>query len=275
MSKGNKPPKGENAPTTEEPTEWDGLAEAVDNFEKQRREMAPQRAKESYRNILGYQRSFEKRNATLKQSGERMSQKEFEKWEDLMGDELKLADREADIGNFTLEQKAEGEQYMITSADDSELHKTIEAQAGNFYYSRMADIKKAIEDAGGDKEEIKYLNEFYPTVVEHLDFKYMSKEEVRDRGVKETESNRTKAHNDVIKRINGVNDLARKYHVRPLTVRNFLPSDVRRKEDQTPAVSRVMRYDRDIIEEYYEIAFSREVQRREAIVAQQKRFGFY
>lgn len=267
---GEKPKKH-----NEENTGWDGLAEAVDNFEKQRIEMAPRLVMESYKNILGYQRSFEKRNASIKASGERMSKKEFEKWEDLVADELKYAKREADNAGFDMEQIAEGEQYMITSADDRELHKTIEAQAGHFYYERIADLKKAIEDADGDKEDLQYLKEFYPTVVKHLDFKYIPRDEVKEYGYQAYEDSRTRSHNNVIKHINGINELARQYGVRPLTMRDFWPSDSIRKEEQTPAESRVMRYDRDIVEEYYAIAFSSEVKRRNAKQDQDRRFGRY
>ena len=118
------------------------------------------------------------------------------------------------------------------------------------------------------EKDLERAKSFYPAVMRHLDFKYTTEpgevygdDEI---GMRLFEEARTRAHNDVIKCLNDLNDLARKYHVRPFTVRNFLPSDVRSKKSQTEAVSKIMRYDRDIIEEYYDIAFSSDVQKRKA-----------
>lgn len=257
-------------------SDWDELAKMTKNFRDEQIEKAPDNAKTLYRNIYEYQKSFEKRSATVKANGELMSQKEFEKWEDLVSDELTLAEKEGEKGNFGIEQTAECAQLMVTSTNDAELHKTIEAQAGNFYYERMDALKQAIEDSNDDKaeEDLNYLKDFYPAVVEHLDFKYMSPEDVRNYGYDEYESKRTRVHNDVIKHLNGVNDLAKKYHTRPLTMRNFWSSDLVRMSAQTPAISKVMRYDRDIVEEYYEIAFSSEVKRRKAKQERDMRWNF-
>jgi hypothetical protein len=194
-----------------------------------------------------------------------MSQKEFEKWEDLVADELEMAKKEGEKGNFGIEQTAECAQAMV-NLNDAELNKTVEAQAGNFYYERMVALKQAIEksDDENTKEDLDFLKDFYPAVAEHLDFKYMSPEDVRNYGYEEYESRRTRVHNSVIKHLNGVNNLAKKYHVRPLTMRNFWSSDLVRMDAQTPAISSVMNYDRKVVEEYYEIAFSSEVKRRKA-----------
>ena len=257
-------------------TDWDEVAKMAKDRNKELIEKAPERAKTFYRNIYEFQKSFEKRSATIKDNGETMSQKEFEKWEDLISDELALAEKEGKNGNFGIEQTAECAQHMVTSTNDAELHKTVEAQAGNYYYERMEALRQAIEDSDDEKakEEIDYLKSFYPAVVEHLDFKYMSPDDVRDYGYDAYEYRRTRVHNDVIKHLNGVNDLARKYHVRPLTIRNFWSSDLVRKDAQTPAIAKVMRYDRDVVEEYYEIAFSSEVRRRKAKQERDMKWNF-
>ncbi|MBQ2623140.1 hypothetical protein IJG12_02345 [Candidatus Saccharibacteria bacterium] len=257
-------------------SEWNEVAKMAKDFRKEQINKAPENAKTFYRNVYEYQKSFEKRSATIKANGERMSQKEFETWEDLVADELALAEKEGEKGNFGIEQTAECAQMMVTSTNDAELHKTIEAQAGNYYYERMDALRQAIEKSDDEdkKESLDYLKGFYPAVVEHLDFKYMSPDDVRDYGYDEYESKRTRVHNNVIKHLNGVNDLARKYHVRPLTVRNFWSSDLVRMSAQTPAISKVMRFDRDVVEEYYEIAFSSEVKRRKAKQERDMRWNF-
>ena len=84
---------------------------------------------------------------------------------------------------------------------------------------------------------------------------------------------RTMAHNNVIKHLNGLNDLARKYHVRPFTVRNFCPSDARPKGKQTPAIADLMTYDRYSVQSYYVIAFSSEERKRQAIQERNNRYG--
>ena len=69
--------------------------------------------------------------------------------------------------------------------------------------------------------------------------------------------------------------MARKYHVRPFTIRNFCPSDVRDKKDQTPAVARLMKYDRYVLQSFYVAAFSSEEQRRKAKQERENRLGIY
>lgn len=252
------------------------LQEMAKDFRKNLVEGAPDRAKAVYKDVREFQRSFEKRLLATKDQGEPMSQKEYERWEDIIGDQLKVAAKEGENGNFGMVEAAECAQYMVTSTDDSELYKTVEAQAGNFYYERMEDLKKAIEAVGGEEAEkdLKYMGDFYPAVVEHLDFKYMSPADVKDYGYDMYESKRTRVHNDVIRHLNGLNALARKYQVRPLTVRDFWTSDLCSKNNQTPAIAKVMRYDRDIVEEYYEIAFSSEVRRRKFKQDRETRWGF-
>ena len=264
---------GETIESENKADEWEELAKKADSFEKAQKAFAPERMKGFYRNILGYQRSFEKRSDTLASAGEKMSQKEFETWEDLEGNELKLVNREIEKGGFSLEETADGEQYMITSGADKEIKGTIEAQSGRFYHQRIGDLRDAIRETGGNEEDLEFLNEFYPMVVKHLDFKYMSLTDVIDYGYEAYDRRRTESHNAVIRHLNGLNALARKYQVRPLTVRDFWASDVRREEDQTPAVARVLKYDRKVVEAYYEVAFSSEAKRRASKLERDSKWG--
>ena len=63
--------------------------------------------------------------------------------------------------------------------------------------------------------------------------------------------------------MNGLNDLAKKYHVRPFTVRNFLTSDAVLKERQTQAIQDIMQLDRYIVVDYCRTAFPSEFERAE------------
>lgn len=269
-------PESKNPSEHASPTEWEQVAKMAKHINQRQAEKAPEYATELYKSALDVEKDFDRRRQTIESEGGEMSQKEFEKWEDALSNEISYAERELEKTDGRLETVAECEQVMIFSANDTELHKTIEAQAGRFYHKRMMALREAIQSSNREnsEEDLNYAKDFYGTVIHHLDFKYMTPEEVRSYGYEEYESGRTYAHNAAIKHLNGLNNLAKKYHVRPFTVRNFWPSNLRSKSDQTRAVSRVMRYDRDLVEEYYAIAFSSEIQRRKNIQARQMRFWF-
>ena len=205
-----------------------------------------------------------------------MTQKEFERWEDAIADEMRPATEEMRIGEMKFSEKAEVMQSMVAYRVDTELSKTIEARAGDYYTERDKALRTAIKESGrADAEkDLAYLNGFFPVVARHLDFKYMTAEDVRDYGSTMYESQRTKAHNDTIRYLNGLNRLAQKYGTRAFVARDFWTSDLCDKKAQTPAIAAVMRYDRDIVEEYYAIAFSSEVRKRKALVAKANRYGF-
>ncbi len=256
---------------------WDELAKMADDFEKIQIEMAPERAKEFSRMALDVEKSFDRRNQYLKDENEEMSEKEFEKWENAFSDEIRYADRELDKTDRTIESEAEAKHAMIYSMKEGDLSKTIEAQAGKFYRARMRRLQDAILESKDEKAkaDLIRIHDFYPAVMEHLDFKYMTPAEVRDYGVERHEMQQVRAHNDVIRRLNELNELAKKYDVRPLTPRNFWTSDIRSKDAQTPAVSDMMWYDRNLVIEFYTTAFSSEIQSREMRNEQKERFGNY
>ena len=206
-----------------------------------------------------------------------MSKTEFEKWEDALSDELEFAGDELEKTDNTLETMAECAQYMIFTTDEEKTYKTIEAQAGNYYHERSAALKQAIESSGQpeSKQDLDSIRKFYYAVVDHLDYRYPMPGEVERRGYEEFEKERTLSHNNLIKAFNDINDLARKYHVRPFTIRNFCPSDARDKKDQTPAVARLMKYDRYVLQSFYIAAFSSEEQRRKAKQERENRLGIY
>lgn len=268
--------------TSDNSSPYDTLAEMPD-FEtalraakQEIKDAAPGRAAGFYHNVRDIQLDFARRNQTLAGEDSKMSEKEFLRWEEAAADELKLAADEEKRGGLTLNQEAEAKDEMVTYRVDTELHKTIEAQAANFYSERDAALRTAIRasDSEDKAKDLAYLNGFYASVAEHLDFKYMTPSDVQDYGPNEYERNRTRAHNETIRHLNGINDLARKYDTRPFTVRNFWTSDLRDRRGQTPAMARVMRYDRDIVEEYYAIAFGDEVKKRENKMRRELSYGF-
>lgn len=257
--------------------EWDDVAKMAKEVWRQETEKAPDYAADFYRTALDVTKDFDRRRQTLESENQKMSRTEFEKWEDALSDEIGYARKELEKTDNSLETMAECAQYMILTTDEEKTYKTIEAQAGNYYHERSAALKQAIESSGQSesKQDLDSIRKFYYAVVDHLDYRYPMPGEVERRGYEEFEKERTLSHNNLIKAFNDINDLARKYHVRPFTIRNFCPSDVRDKKDQTPAVARLMKYDRYVLQSFYIAAFSSEEQQRKAKQERENRLGIY
>lgn len=257
--------------------EWDDVAKMAKEVWRQETEKAPDYAADFYRAALDITRDFDRRRQALESEDQKMSRTEFEKWEDALSDEIGYARKELEKTDNSLETMAECAQYMILTTDEEKTYKTIEAQAGNYYHERSAALKQAIESSGQSesKQDLDSIRKFYYAVVDHLDYRYPMPGEVERRGYEEFEKERTLSHNNLIKAFNDINDLARKYHVRPFTIRNFCPSDVRDKKDQTPAVARLMKYDRYVLQSFYIAAFSSEEQQRKAKQERENRLGIY
>ncbi len=257
--------------------EWDDVAKMAKEVWRQETEKAPDYAADFYRAALDVTKDFDRRKQTLESENQKMSRTEFEKWEDALSDEIGYAKKELEKTDNTLETMAECAQHMILTTDEEKTYKTIEAQAGNYYHERSAALKQAIESSGQSesKQDLDSIRKFYYAVVDHLDYRYPMPGEVERRGYEEFEKERTLSHNNLIKAFNDINDLARKYHVRPFTIRNFCPSDAREKKDQTPAVARLMKYDRYVLQSFYIAAFSSEEQQRKAKQERENRLGIY
>ena len=257
--------------------EWEDVAKLAKESWNKESDHATDYAADFYRAALDVTRDFDRRRQALESEDQKMSKTEFEKWEDALSDELEFAGDELEKTDNTLETMAQCAQYMILTTDEEKTYKTIEAQAGNYYHERSAALKQAIESSGQpeSKQDLDSSRKFYYAVVDHLDYRYPMPGEVERRGYEEFEKERTLPHNNLIKSFNDINDLARKYHVRPFTIRNFCPSDARDKKDQTPAVARLMKYDRYVLQSFYIAAFSSEEQRRKAKQERENRLGIY
>lgn len=257
--------------------EWEDVAKLAKESWNKESDHATDYAADFYRAALDVTRDFDRRRQALESEDQKMSKTEFEKWEDALSDELEFAGDELEKTDNTLETMAECAQYMILTTDEEKTYKTIEAQAGNYYHERSAALKQAIESSGQpeSKQDLDSIRKFYYAVVDHLDYRYPMPGEVERRGYEEFEKERTLSHNNLIKAFNDINDLARKYHVRSFTIRNFCPSDARDKKDQTPAVARLMKYDRYVLQSFYIAAFSSEEQRRKAKQERENRLGIY
>lgn len=250
---------------------WENISEMAQT------ERAMEQAANFYKSALEVEKDFIHRKQAIDAEYNEMSQEEFEKWEDALSDEIHYARKELEDTDETLETVAECEQAMTFPANNAEIKNTIEAQAGNFYHKRIDALRQAIETSNNKdaKKDLADIKNFYNAAMIHLDYLYVTPDEIESMGFKEYQDNRELAHNTVIKRLNDLNDLAREYHVRPFTNRNFCPSDTRKEKDQTPAVSSVMKHDRAIVKAYYFTAFSSEVRRKENELQRRIRYGIF
>lgn len=140
---------------------------------------------------------------------------------------------------------------------DSYTDNTIEAVAGKFYSERMNNLVQAIKSNGSEEsiQDYESLGNFWSLVSDHLFYK--SQQYVQfdsDYQARRYDERRTDAHNAIIDKLNQMNDLCRKYGVRPFTMRNFVTT--RRKiKTASGGLERRQRFDRDIVESYYAHAF--------------------
>ncbi|MBR6134048.1 hypothetical protein IKQ38_01025 [Candidatus Saccharibacteria bacterium] len=230
----------------------------------------PQR-KESMRghamDIADTEDAFRVRLASIKEKSGEMSKKEFERWEDDYADNWRYLQQDLarmDYDNSSqeaMEYEADVEAAMFSS--ESHLDEAIEARSGDYYTERSRALRDAINasDEKTKQSDLSLLGSFWSSVAEHLEYRYTTQAELRDQygddmwSLQQFDERRTASHNDAIKHLNYLNDLARKYGTRPFTPRNFWTSQNQR---QTPAMSNRMSYDRHVFESFYTHAFGKE-----------------
>lgn len=224
--------------------------------------------------------SFAKRLGELDKTKSFMKREEFEKWEDELSDAYARSEIRMYNEGKNLEEVTEVMQNAVAypgKGREKELRTTIEAQAGNFFPMRRRALERAIDDSDKSSEDKKKAHdkiaEFAEAVYRHMSYKNKDQEDVHDMGYSTYETQRTAIHNRTIKCLNELNHLAKSYHVRPFTMRSFCPSDVREERNQTNAERLIMRYDRDIVEEYYALAFPRDAEKSERDWRDYEKYG--
>ncbi len=228
------------------------------------------------------QKDFGNRLKSLEESGSKMSEKEFEMWEDDYGNEYNSASEKLEEEGVRFDKYCDSMVNAVAylgNNREKELKYTVEAYAGNFYHERKNALKNAIENSSESEEKKQQdkeaMDDFVSAVLEHIDFKYATKEEEIEYGLDRFDNDRTRAHNNAIKKLNHINDLAREYGTKPFTVRNFNPSDLIDKNRQTESEIAIFLYDRHIVEEYYALAFSDKMSRAEAQMKNREKYGLY
>lgn len=138
------------------------------------------------------------------------------------------------------------------------LRKTIEAQVGRFFVHRATELRKAIEasDSEDKEKELELFAKFTKLVEAHIDHKVQANERKKndEETAKETEANRIKCHNELIRTLNALNKLCEKYGKTRFTPRDFWTTDSGISQSLVAPRMR-LRIDRDAVEEYYAVAF--------------------
>ena len=195
------------------------------------------------------ERAFSKRDT-------KTNLQEYEKWEDEADEAFsKVEEVESRVTFDSIYDRDATERLAIIDGRDS-----IEAYAGSFYEERNYDLLTKIknsdtEDSENDGNIVRGLHELVAKYI------YASKDyEAKRRSPKDYQNNRGSRHNDVIKRINEINEIAEKYGAKPFTFRNFITNDFPydKKLDWSGATDARADYDRSAVEGYIRNAFTRD-----------------
>lgn len=232
----------------------------VKEYEARRIAEAPKEVEFYATQLQATERAFGDQLDRSKARGEKhIGKKEYEIWERDFHENWTRLQNQVHLGNLDANAEATAEAPMFLSYNDqSVLSRTIEAQAAHFFSERYMELVNAIRSSGDAKakEDEAIVRGLYGVASEHIAWRTMTVDEIKNYGMKEADRARINSHNEVIRHLNAINDLAEKYNTTRFTARNFWPSNPDKK--QPPAIEHRLRNDRDIVEEYYQIAFEPE-----------------
>lgn len=157
---------------------------------------------------------------------------------------------------------------------------TIEASTAKFYRERIQALNTAVraDDTISDearRERIELLGGTWNVVYAYIEATYRpsgradSSYEIWQ--AEDRQRERNSRHNDMIKHLNHLNDLAREYQVMPLTFRNFMANDAtigyQARRDRGNALWHKAEYDREVVANYFRKVFSKDISAEEAALA--------
>lgn len=192
-----------------------------------------------------------------------MDYEAYEGWEDELAEYYEEMQSHSQYLRPELAAKAESDATDIAfrekttvRGDGAEKHLVpIEAYAGHFMRERIDALRNAIEgsDAADKTALIQQIEQFYETCLKHSEF--LNPESQINMPPEVYEERRTRAHNDVIVALNGLNDMCRRFDVRPLTFRNFEDTNGANANLHNQEQIDRKKADRGMVELYYSIAF--------------------
>ena len=178
----------------------------------------------------------------------------YEKWEEFARISFgRMKDAEYEAGFSSKYECDKVENIGLLSPDDS-----IEAYAGHYYLRRQKALAEAIRASNDEnkEEELKFSDDFFYRAGVHMYYRYDY--DLKKHNLEQWKNENNRAHNSLIEHLNYMNDLARKYHVKPFTFRNFITNDdptYKRSLDYGGYTDARCSYDRSSVEAYCRNAF--------------------
>ena len=159
---------------------------------------------------------------------------------------------EAESRGLSRDERAEAQAKAFFTEKYPTLDQTIEVKAGELFNDRSRELARTIREKTGrsDSADEEVIAGFYATAMAHVRAKTSISSGV---SIAAWDRNCQSAHNNVIRHLNHMNAIARKYGATPFTPRDFWTNeDYNSAPDPT---KKRMLIDRYTVEQYYTLAF--------------------
>lgn len=154
-----------------------------------------------------------------------------------------------------------------------EPEETIEAASGIFYHERAEQLAQALRAAGADGEtDLKTMGLTWRKVMNYLEATHDY--DLLHEDYHSYQNGRRAAHNEMIRQLNTLNDLAERYQTPRFTIRNFMTNDFyyEARRDPGRALDHRANYDRESVMAYFALAFQQDFERERKRGERKERF---
>ena len=150
---------------------------------------------------------------------------------------------------------------------------TIEAASGIFYHERAEQLAQALRAAGADgAADLKTMGLTWRKVMNYLEATHDY--DLLHEDYHSYQNGRRAAHNEMIRQLNTLNDLAEQYQTPRFTIRNFMTNDFyyEARRDPGRALDHRANYDRESVMAYFALAFQQDFERERKRGERKERF---
>lgn len=150
---------------------------------------------------------------------------------------------------------------------------TIEAASGIFYHERAEQLAQALRAAGADgAADLKTMGLTWRKVMNYLEATHDY--DLLHEDYHSYQNGRRAAHNEMIRQLNTLNDLAERYQTPRFTIRNFMTNDFyyEARRDPGRALDHRANYDRESVMAYFALAFQQDFERERKRGERKERF---
>ena len=154
-----------------------------------------------------------------------------------------------------------------------EPEETIEAASGIFYHERAEQLAQVLRAAGADGEaDLKTMGLTWRKVMNYLEATHDY--DLLHEDYHSYQNGRRAAHNEMIRQLNTLNDLAERYQTPRFTIRNFMTNDFyyEARRDPGRALDHRANYDRESVMAYFALAFQQDFERERKRGERKERF---